>query len=400
MRPDERQRTEKAALVALGLLAAALLAFQIFKVAVRPLVITDLRYVWLAGDFWASGLNPYGADYIPRSVATFGEPGRVSVWVYPFQWYWIARPLALLSPLAALRVWQVASFLLLAAGSVLTLRAATLLNARAGRLTIGLLAVYASSFTPLAGLVQLGQPVLLSVFGFTVLVYGMAAGRDGVKLAGVVLLALKPQFGIPILLLFATTPGGVRLCVIGGVLTAALAGPPLLISGVAGQIVGMIGNATAGYGDVLVNRPISMVGLPNLMALLAGVDLSVGAGLLVASVVALAIGLALRRTDRLTAVDKTTFVTAAAALVVSCLVGVHTYDLTVLLVPLPLLLRERGAPLWIGLAGYLLLWRVDQVGRLFGLDGLTETIALSSAAVLLIALGWVVSAATRMRAAA
>lgn len=399
MRPGERQRSWKAATVALGLLAFALLAFQIFKVSLRPVTQTDLRYVWLAGDLWASALNPYGADFIPHSIGVYGEEARVSFWVYPFQWYWISRPLAFLSPTAALHVWQVGSYILLALGSVLTIRASRLLGARVDRVAIASMAVYAGSLTALAGLLQLAQPVMLSVFGFAVLVYGMAAGRDPVKLVGIVLLALKPQFGIPILLLVATTPGGFRLCVIGGVITAALAVPPLLISGVAEQVGGMIANVTAGYDDVPVNWPISMVGLPNLLALLAGIDMSVGIGLLVASAASLAIGVALRRTSRLSAADKVTYATAAAALAVSCLVGVHPYDLTVLLVPLPLLLRQRRPSVWIGIAGYVLLWRHDHLGRVLGLDGLTGSITLASIAVFLIALSWILDAASRLRKA-
>lgn len=383
-----QQKLRSGAVAGLALLALVLFAVQLRQVLVRPLNDTDFRYVWLAGEMWSGRGNPYGPGYIPESIRVFGADHPLLVWVYPFQWFWIAVPFAALPPLAALHVWQAASYLLVGLAASLALRTAALLHVRRDTLLTLVMAIYVLTFNPLAGTLQLGQPVMPAVFGFAVLTYGMAVGRDGVKLTGVVLLALKPQFGVPVLLMLCTAPGGFRLCVIGGLITAALAVPPLLLAGAEEQVRGLLANIGGSYDGVPINQPISMVGLPHLLALTTGVQMPISVGLLIAAAVTTTLGVIINRHRALTVADRVLYSAAFSASAVSCLVGVHPPDLAVVLVTLPLLLRQHRAFALVGVAGYVLLWRFENVARIAGLDPAHGNTSLATAGVFLIGASW------------
>jgi len=90
----------------------------------------DFRLLWLSGQVWANGGNPYDGEFITAYKLIFGDGPVSHFWVYPPSWSIITIPLSLLSFKQALLAWNVLNFLMLVALSYLTASAACIQNKR------------------------------------------------------------------------------------------------------------------------------------------------------------------------------------------------------------------------------------------------------------------------------
>ena len=68
--------------------------FLLLSLLRQSITLTDFRYIWVAGDVWAAGLNPYSQDYAIAGARSFPNGYPVNIWVYPFHWYLPARAVA------------------------------------------------------------------------------------------------------------------------------------------------------------------------------------------------------------------------------------------------------------------------------------------------------------------
>jgi hypothetical protein len=381
------------------MLAAVLMAgigFQIYRLALQPIHSTDFRYIWLAGDMWKEGINPYSENYASRSEVLFGAENKLSAWVYPFQWYLISVPLSLFDLRVALSIWQIASVILTVLLIILSFWTAKIEGVVKSKYEVLPLATLAATFTPLTAVLQLGQPVILPIFGFALLLYGSVRRQSAFQLLGVVLLALKPQFGLPVMFMLIGTRKGLILCMAGGLATAVLAVPPLLVVSGPDQIFGLINNIVGGYDDVAVNLPISMIGLPSLMVRTTGYGMPISTGLLVACAASFSMSIVIYTSNKFNRCDKLIFAFGFSAICVSFFVGVHPSDLAILVVYLPFIMRQHRPYRIVSLLGFLVLWRFENLSRLFEMNVSAPSIAIANVGVLLIGVGWMLDFAHRM----
>src|SRR5437764_1289582 len=81
---------------------------------------SDFRYIWMAGNFWLHGFDPYGPSYSGSRVPGVTQLYPLRVWLYPPHWILIAVPLAAVPFLKSFALW-LACTTLLCAGSVTAL---------------------------------------------------------------------------------------------------------------------------------------------------------------------------------------------------------------------------------------------------------------------------------------
>lgn len=391
----ERRGCGRALWIVPALLVVAAAAQLALRTWGQPLNTTDYRYIWLAGDLWTRGINPYGAQFIAQSETIFGPGNELASWMYPFHWFLPAAALALLPPQESFHAWQLLCLVLLLVTAWLVARhdAAAGVRNRAGAWLPGVL--YCLTFTALGAALRLGNPVIVLLPGLAAIALGLATGSRALQVAGAVLVSLKPQFGLPIMLCMLLSPQGLLSLVIAAPVVAALVIPAAIAVDLPAQVVGMLGNITGEYARIPINDPSQMIGLAAALSWLAGAEVSVSQGMILACAVALGAALLCRRLD-LPAHRRGVAFLLVATLCVTCLVGVHPADLSLLALLLPLLGQLRGGARVAVILGYALLWRPENVALLLG--GGASSIGLATCAVFLIAGGWMWHALALLRA--
>jgi hypothetical protein len=363
----------------------------------EPFERTDFQYVWMAGRVWALGLNPYGSAFIRTSGTIFGAGRELSVWVYPFHWYVPTRIFAAMDTDTALRVWNLVSFA--AVGVVIYLLRAVQrrFDPAADRWAFLLGLAFALSFVPVSSTFRLGQPVVFSILGLACILHAMVFRRRALLILGIVLVSLKPQVAIPVLASLMFARHGLRNVAIAGVIAGLFALPAFAAAGFWPQVQGLLHNVSGGYDRLDVNFPIRMIGLPHFMASAAGVDLSMGVSVALATALVMA-AMALAR--RVLSPDDPRFalvLTLANVAAITTIVGVHPADLSLVLLCLPFVALMPIGWRLVSLAGYVLLWRFPNVAAAIGGDEMVY-FHLGTISVFLIAAGWVGHGWARWRA--
>ncbi len=333
----------------------------------------------MAGKVWAQGANPYDPIYVETGRALI-ETGNVpQLWVYPPTWWLIAVPLADMGLAEANLIWNVASAIMLALASALLV--AALLHTfprildRINALTGGhapFLALFSLHFLALATLegsailLSAGQTTAFALFGAGLLMFGAARRQSVWVVLGVAILLLKPQFGLGLAgVLFLFAPRLRAAILMGGVLTLILSIPASLNSP---WVLLEFARNVAGYDAfTIANQPQSMTGLRLLIWEIATLDIGNIATTAIALIIAcIASLLVLRRANQFSDGARTWQI---AAIMVSSLVAfgpLHVYDFVLVTLPVLLLLVGRGVFLWIGAAGWALIWRSENLAALTG----------------------------------
>ena len=76
----------------------------------------DFKYIWLAGELWSEGVNPYTEVYVARGEEAFVGLNPPTFWVYPPNWWPIATGSAVLSYETAGLLWRILSVVCLFLG--------------------------------------------------------------------------------------------------------------------------------------------------------------------------------------------------------------------------------------------------------------------------------------------
>lgn len=380
-----RRRGQTPWLIVGGAFCLLGVAYLLAMLVRQPLESMDFRYVWLAGDLWGRGVNPYGPDYITEGATRFPTGYAIASWAYPFHWYLPARVAALLPPEPAFAVWLALTTLALAGAGWLVVAAARALGATPGLPAILFAIGYVASGSVVGYDLRAGQPAVIAECGVAMLLYGVARERSGWAIAGLVLAMLKPQIGLPFATALCFMPGGIRAAAVAGALTIAACVPAFLASGLADQLHGLLVVSQGNYQTVSYNTAAKMTGLPHLVDVMTPWTLSIMASMLLAAALTAVSTLLLRgrppRERRVSFIGLTCATTAF-------IVGLHTYDLVIVLFTLPLLGTLRRDARLAALAGFALLWRPEQ--PVFAVTGSLALIPLvQTIALLLILLAWI-----------
>lgn len=330
----------------------------------------DLRYIWVAAQMWFSGAAPYSASY--RDVAaTLVTEGHVPVmWPYPPNWWPVSLVPGFDDILRANIIFNLAGVAaLFIAALIVGEECANQAVRRLGSATgngYRVFAIQGVIFLLLAATeataihISTGQTTAFPTLGGALLLRGLSRNSAPLRVVGFVLLFLKPQIGIPFAAaaLIADRRAASALVTAGGV--SLLMALPALVAHPA-AITGFMRNAVA-YRDVaLANAPGATTGLRSLVHALVGVDIGNFAALGAATIAAMAL---VRRLA--TAGYDRSMMVPIVAVAVLALAPLHYYDFILVLLALPLVPGLPQLRIWAFAAGYLLIFRADNLGAAIG----------------------------------
>lgn len=376
-----------------AIIALAGIGYLVAMLIRQPLESMDFRYVWLAGDLWGRGENPYGPGYIAEGAGRFPTGYAISSWAYPFHWYLPARLAALLPPEPAFAWWLVATTLALAGAGWLALAAARAAGA-APLLALVLIGIgYAASGSFVGYALRTGQPAVVAECGVAMVLFGFARGRRWWTVCGLAVAMLKPQLGLPLATALCFMPGGFVSALLAALLVALASVPAFLASGLTEQLHGLLVVSSGAYQKISYNTAEMMSGLPHLGRVATGWSMPIVASMLLAMLLTAGAAWAIRRHRPR---ERAALFAALTTTIIAAVVGFHTYDLVIVLFALPLVpLLARPARI-AALVAYALLWRPDyMIHALAGGTALTPTVQ-SLALVLLMGV-WVHHAVHRPR---
>lgn len=235
----------------------------------------DASLLWLAGDVWSAGGNPYTEEFAAAAGRFSGLAG--AHWLSGPNWFPIAAFLSLFDPLAASRLWLLSNIALLLGASALNVLAFRRLAGQSVLSGETALAALFKSLAPLtlfmlhAGFIMTaaaagdvlssGAASAAVYFGASLLLFGAAAKRDLAGAGGIALLLLQPPVGLMFIAAMALCAYGRRAIVLGGLISFLMAVPALVIApaadiaaalvSAAGQNQERLAAAATGLGDFL-----------------------------------------------------------------------------------------------------------------------------------------------------
>ncbi|MGA7748715.1 MAG: glycosyltransferase family 87 protein [Gallionella sp.] len=223
----------------------------------------DFHVIWIAGKLWLAGQNPYGNEFATQYSALFVP--HHTLWVYPPYWFPITTALALLPFPAALILWKTINLALLVAATHLTARAFADEHKYWPVFLLGL--SYACLMQSTAGALSIGQTSILVYFGLAAMVFGLLKDQPAFLILGLIVLALKPNFG---LVAFAATASlsRYRWTIIPAGLVCVLGAVPILIGGhIVAEMGGFLSNLASYSVEFGANTPSNMTGIVHLLTL-------------------------------------------------------------------------------------------------------------------------------------
>lgn len=329
----------------------------------------DLKYIWIAGQLWAEGINPYSEDFSRIGDSFFENTNQLDTWLYPPNWWVISRGLALFEIETAAVLWRSVNALLVAVGTVLVLQAFRPYLGQlwpvAGLMMFG----YAATMQATAIVLSMGQTSIILYLGICALFFGLMRGQACWVVAGLVIVTLKPNIGIVVWAGITALPAQWRAIWIASLLTLVLCVPSGLAAGFGPTIVGLIGAYMDYDGALEVNAPANVTGLRHLAETVFGVEISAISMALFAALVAwLGVRVMRRRStvfgDEHLDCDSCFWI---LLVIVTC-VALHSYDF-IILTPLWLVCFVGIYPRYLGIAialGLLLVYRSGNLAEATG----------------------------------
>lgn len=355
-----------------GLAAFGLgLAYLFLKArAVSGIAGFDFRYLWVAANVWAAGMDPYRDAFLDFAKGAITEGHVPPLWPYPPTWWALSLTLPLDDLLAANWAFNLACIAMLLVSSLIV--GAVLASLWAQKMGLdaapwhavfavqGLTVLVIAATETTAIHLSVGQTTAFSVLGGALLLWGQSRNAAIWRILGFVLLFLKPQLGVPFAAAyFVASPRALADLIPAGLLSLLLALPAIVADPT--TISGFLRNAVA-YQDVsIANHPAATTGLRSAFHAVSGIDIGNFVPLGLACVVAMLMvwhhgG---RGGDPRLAVPLSTLAVLAIG-------PLHYYDFTLVLLALPLLAVASGARFWLFVAGYALIFRADNLGAAIG----------------------------------
>jgi len=233
------------------------------KVFEPPVGAVDFKYVWLAGDLWLDGISPYGPIFQERAQVIFDGGSIPPQWAYPPHF----RPISQLTALAPYETsaifWRAFLALAIVTGTGLLISAVRTDDRFPVSLAIISLAV-SLTLSATAISVSIGQSSALIFLGYCLFVYGYLKCNQPALGLALILLMLKPTYGvIPAFFLLAHFRF-FRVIVIAAAVTVALSVWGLLGQGIHETISG-VSDAVAKYKFDRINLAPEMTGLRHIV---------------------------------------------------------------------------------------------------------------------------------------
>ena len=363
---------------------SAALGYLAWKSLDASVAGVDLKYLWFAGKLWAEGTSPYGMQYYERAQSFFLATNVPKWMVYPPSWYPLANILALMPLAVAERLWGALSGIMLVVSGALMTRTIWPLRENNQIWPFVAFATFLGMGSATALALSLGQTAPLLFIGVALFLHGFIARSQVALGAALVILMLKPNFGLPFLAFLLIWPSLWPAVIGAGALSILAALMALLPYGPV-AVIQAYTELLSSYGGDPVNAPPSLTGIVNIVHHTLGLNLGgfIPVGISIIAAVAFAFWLKAAE-PKSNSPDRLRYLAALALLgSVLFLVPLHTYDL-LLAAPL-LLLLPSFIDLWkrwiaIGsLFSFLVLFRANNLATASGLTFATEMYNAGSA---------------------
>lgn len=354
----ERASVEKALNVAAFGLFGLGVAYLVFKVVqVAGQAGYDFRYIWLAGEMWSQGLNPYGPEYKALAPQVIGEGHRPTLWPYAPNWIVPSVALSLLGLDAAAVVYNILNLVALVASSaLLTLALGGEERRKATHFMLHFGAMACLQATALV--LSTGQNSILMLLGLSLATHGLVRAKHWTAAAGLTLLMLKPQLGLLFAAAMLMNPRLWGVVVRAAAISILVSLPALLVTPTAP--LEWVRNLGLYDTMNLANAPPAMTGVRNLVFDATAWDMgNMGAFLTALVVLSAVVAVVRAQHDPVHLLA----ITVAVALAIAPL---HTYDFVIVG---PLIFALAKAPplsQGLGVLGALLIWRADDLAEISG----------------------------------
>lgn len=367
------------------LMCALALAYLLLKVTQLTALPAgyDFRFIWVAGDMWHAGINPYGPTYLAHGEANI-DVGHVPVlWPYPPTWWVFATPLGALDLNTANAVWNIFGLsIVIAICGLLTSAFTTTFPERSqmlaeftgGQIYFPLFSVLFFLLAVLeatAILFSVGQTTLVAGLGITLMLWGRVNQHIFFDAVGLTLVLLKPQIGAPFVVLYLLFDARSRKAVLMAILFSVLLTLPSLFTAPS-TILDFFRNLAAYDGFTIANLPQSMTGLRLIIWEFTDIDIGSTAATLITLVIILTLCHGPTRLTRASNANESAWqVFGLASAVIVALAPLHIYDFVLLAAPLALLFRGRIVSTLVAGIGTLLIWRSENLVDIwaFHVDG-------------------------------
>lgn len=340
----------------------------------------DFKFIWLAGEAWQRGINPYAAEYLALGKDLISTGHVPDLWVYPPNWYLPAILVALVNLDTASFLWSLSNVAMLVAASALLTAAfpvprfeSQLDNALlkpfgrilATRWNLFFLHLWAIAILQATAInLSVGQTAIVVYFGLSLLIFGLAKDREMIGAFGLTVMLLKPQVAALIVVVLAMSRARHRLLAKAAVVSAVISLPAFIVAPTAA--FDFLANLTAYDQAWSASAPQSTTGLRHLVWTVSGLD--PGNMIYMVAALLLMVGLALSPLRARADNDGAALVVLASTVVIA-VVPLHVYDLMLVGAPLFILARARSIALAAGSLGAVMLWRAGDVARVTGLYG-------------------------------
>jgi hypothetical protein len=363
------------------------LAFLAVTLARQPITSMDFRYIWTAGEMWGHRQNPYSPDFVTLGRSRFPDGVPMGAWLYPPQWYGIARLANLLAPAPAYALWVIGTSVGLGACWLLLWKAARSAGVPWTKFDFLASSAYACTTTIVSLGLREGQPAVVAQCGIALIVYGLLREHRLVAAVGASLALLKPTLALPFLVAICFTPGGLRIIALAAVLTAFAALPAALATSVPAQVSGWLAQS-GDYQAIAHNTASDMTGAPHAILVSGAGEVPVILSVILAVLIAAMLGLLWRL--RAPTQRKLAQLLVGCMLVTASVEGLHNYDLVILLFTLPFMPSLTGLPKLLAITGFVVMWRPENISRLLAsTDKHAATIV--TVGIFLVVAGWVLS---------
>lgn len=353
----------------------------------------DFKYIHLAGALWQEGVNPYTDAFREAGKDLFIGMNRPQYLLYPPHWWSIAVASAQFGYETAGQIWRIFTAGCMIGGCLLLHDTIRRSSGRPQPWRTWAMLLFACLMSATAITLALGQTSHLLFFGICLFVRAYVSGARGIMALALVVVMLKPNFGLAVALFLLPFPIWWSSLAGGAAITLLLSLPALLPFGVTEVIQGYL-HALSQWETLPPNAPLSTTGLRYLAKIGLGLDLPGTWCALTAAALSLCYGAILSRQPALSESPHARAATLGPLLTGLILfIPLHTYDMVVLI---PLIALAAALPVSNQIPFFLLMLialRPNNIATALGLTMPEETFSVGSGLVtfasLLILLMWI-----------
>ena len=262
------QKTVRAGAALVLVLAMLYLALKVFD----GTDTIDFKYIHLAGSLWLEGIDPYTAAFAEQGQIRFQGLNRPEYLFYPPHWWAIATASAQVSYETAGLLWRVLMAACMIGGCLVLHRTVYCIIGESRSWRTWAMLVFAGAMSATAIALSLGQTSCLLFLGVALYVHAIVTRSRRTMALALVLVMLKPNFGLALSLFLAPALFWWPSLIGGAVAVIVLSLPALLPHGVIEVVRGYL-NALGQWEALPPNIAGSTTGLRNLVYQMSGATL-------------------------------------------------------------------------------------------------------------------------------